>query len=251
MIDDELEKNMICRINNSHDFYSAVTEIFEKKRFFDIEFEQNDKYYNLTQLSGSCTYYGVYYFLYYYALNNNKLSDFLEITKKITNNACSEILNRFNTNNKITDSEMNIIQFIKEKYEFDVNSLIIKYNNNIMENKPNISLVGHGKSKDTDKNNYDYIIVEKIEAVKRSDNILDFFSNICSLSIYYNMIYSDEDSKLLNFKSRKVVPIYDDIIRKLIESVSDRVENFYHISKTDISQLLNDSFIASCIIESS
>ena len=66
-IDDLVDEYELCDIDSVHDFYSNFVSIFNVENFDEIDFTNDNSFYGLPQLSGSCTYYGVFYFLYYVA----------------------------------------------------------------------------------------------------------------------------------------------------------------------------------------
>lgn len=271
-----LTNNYLARIitnqqNTIWKFYeNVVYPIFNKNYTSDI---QNDKYYHKPQLSGSCTFFGLYYIIYYLYLKREDESGFnyfIEYTKsRVTDEIITYLLD-----NKISSNDKNYIDLLKlstknkdkqldtiyEKYVIDTenytkydnnrNTFSTEYilNKNIDENEPIYNIINF-----TNQFNKESDILEIINLLYGMVNNLYprtaswmYLTNLYMILKILTIIYKREDIyeyfRKLNAKIQYeyIIKILE-IINIILSTLNDR---FIKYKNTDKS---NHFYIVECI----
>lgn len=228
-INECIKKYNIYEINDIKSLYEFYAKILGYKKFTDINFSTDINYYHESQLSGSCTYYGIFYILYYLAYKNQKLDGFLKeyeiikfaIAQKIVNNITNQ---DFDT---IREKDINILKFFNEKYRINITTFLDVYEK-YLSNQPKLR----------NKKNYE----SKLTVIPRAGKLISVNNIINKLkdatNVYQYMEYLNElvASKYYNNYASQIhseiyVQIYDELIFKYIVIANSKNESFYNLDE--------------------
>jgi hypothetical protein len=262
-----IEKYNITKVTNKNEYYNNICNIFNKKNFSEINFTENDNYYQEAQLSGSCTFYGIYYFIYYYYEKLNKLDEFLKIYNENKISMAHDMVN-YITKMNLTDEDMNILIFFNQKYNIDISSAIknhieIVKDINIQDkfhydNRGDSVIVSKKDSDDIDNdytvqlemplkdNKYDIPYVNNlINEINTCQNIFDY------VKLLNEFIASKHSNKTSTVDKSNVtellIYIYNNMIIKFIIDANTKNESFYDL---DIDNKPNYEHIKSFLVYS-
>ena len=207
----------------------------------------NDSYYGYGQLSGSCTFYGIYYFILYLSIISNKHVEHIKFFKNLKKKELKNIVDKYEEIEeiKINTEKMNIINILNtiyldnfnEEYKNKLKSLINKFKVNVSKylefSKPFKKIIPRftflfNRDNLIESNTIENVIVKTFNTIKESKDILDQFHNLEKL-LYYTSIKIN----LFKDKNPNRDPWSSDII-----SINMLMDNVDVLGKFNISFLL-------------
>jgi hypothetical protein len=187
---------------NINKYYENIRKILQKPLL------KVKEYINCPlQLSGSCTFYGIYYWIKYYCFNYTKNNNvFDEWTIKLKNKIILEYAKIF----KEHPYDINIIKILLHNYSYNSANSIINYNNAVKLNESDIKIIN--------AKYIDYVKTYNLQTKTKFSNIL------CSYQIYYvyhnvNYDYIDKKIKLLHTYTDLVnsLSLFNEILKELLK----------------------------------
>ncbi len=115
-------------------YYSTVLQpVFGKSFTSDYK---NDAFFHDPQLSGSCTFFGLYYILYYLYNSRQKLDHFNQFIEYTKLRVADEIIDNMNRRKRITDNDKNyldMLHLVIKGRDKQIQELYEKYVKNVTE----------------------------------------------------------------------------------------------------------------------
>lgn len=242
----------ITNIDNSEDYYHQFSLIFECNNFSEINIELNPNYLFEAQLSGSCSFYGIYYFIYYYySLDLELLQKFENIYNKLKTEVAINIITTLTESENITDEIYNVINLLSSKYltNYNHHNIDLKYKTNVMK------IINYSQD-------YKLIFYENYNNIKTINvqNILLELDNCGNISDYIILLIKLKISEIVNIKFLKsldrynntffklITTLYDNIFLQYIINGSNKENSFYMLNSNIVEEyFLNFSYLVNII----
>lgn len=245
-IDKIANRYSVDDVNNADQFYNMLKNVFNVGKFTDISFSNDDIYYYYPQLSGSCSYYGIFYFLFYYSYKKGELHRFQVDYFIIRKNQATSIIEKFSSKKYISEKKMNIIHLLGTIFNINIDNAVEIYNKNIAQNFIPALYKSKNKKQEThvEKNNVMLALDNYVNDIKKYDNVLNCVKSLCWMIRNYTA-----SAKKRSGYSYVTYDYFINTVCKLIEISNDQPEKFYQIDAEDLTQFLIYSYVLCSYIQ--
>jgi hypothetical protein len=185
----------------------------------------NELYYMRDQYSGSCTFYGMHYFVYYYLVNKTGTRDMFDIFDLDLKKNILRRIHEVYIDKNITNQDMCIYHALMIKmsvYNIDVQNILTNFYDNI-------------KKKHADKK-MDQIIIDEQKKLTQKLNYFNLWKK--NISSIYDIVcesYKHDINKWINYN----LSIDYELLSYKINTMSNQIKQI-NFKEQSLSEILND-----------